>query len=204
MGLKLSKASRGGHGAGHGAGKRGGHGGHGGAASAHGHKSAVLCVVASPDGEGYATSSWDTTAKVWDGVRGGVVQTLAKHVMPVMSVAYTADSQRIVTASWDKTACVWDAVTGEMEHVLKGHKAVLWGADFSPSGTHVVTASGDQTAKVWFIPKAERVQGQGNTAAGAPAGQQADSPGRWLQQHYKKEGVPEPFTDPALTNRNTE
>ena len=86
-----------------------------------GHKGLVDSASFSPDGSHVVTSSWDTTARVWDSKTGAALATLSGHKFWVTSAAFSPDGSRIVSASWDKTARVWDAKTGTSLVVLSGH-----------------------------------------------------------------------------------
>jgi WD40 repeat protein/serine/threonine protein kinase len=104
----------------------------------------------SPDGTRIVTASiTGKTARVWDGMTGQNLTTLAGHEHVVLSAQFSPDGTRIVTASGDKTARVWDAATGRSLTTLAGHEDTVNSVQFSPDGTRIVTVSSDKTARIW-------------------------------------------------------
>ncbi|KAJ2900301.1 hypothetical protein MKZ38_002519 [Zalerion maritima] len=121
-----------------------------------GHRSWVLVVAWSPDGERLATGGNDKEVRVWDPEKGKQVGAAwAGHRDFITSLAWEPyhlwdreSGGRLASASKDSTVRVWRANTGRTEHVLSGHKGkvtcVRWG------GTGMVyTASNDKTIRVW-------------------------------------------------------
>ena len=77
----------------------------------------------SPDGKRLATSSRDSTAKVWDAETGQEIFTLKGHTAAVGGVTFSPDGTRLATGSLDGVAKVWDLNTGK--------------ETAEPDGTHV-------------------------------------------------------------------
>ena len=103
----------------------------------------------SPDGRRIVTSSWDTTAKIWDAATGVVARRLTGHDGFVNDATFCPENRRVVTASDDRTARLWDAETGELLVRFTGHRDRVRTALFSPDARHVLTASNDGTARIW-------------------------------------------------------
>src|SRR3972149_531356 len=72
----------------------------------------VVGVAFSPDGIRFATSSTDSTAKIWDVKTGKLLFTLTGHTAAVTDIEYSPDGLKIATGILDATAKIWDAATG--------------------------------------------------------------------------------------------
>ena len=115
-----------------------------------GHSDRVLSAVFDEEGTKIVTTSFDSTAKIWDVVTGRLIHTLQGHSAGVRSAAFDRRGTKIVTASLDNTAKIWDVERGQLIHTL-GHGDRVWSAAFDSTGTKIVTASLDSTAKIWDI-----------------------------------------------------
>jgi WD40 repeat protein len=58
-----------------------------------GHTSSVSSVAFSADGRRLASSSYDTTVRVWEAKTGALQQTLEGHIDFIRSVAFSADGR---------------------------------------------------------------------------------------------------------------
>ena len=116
-----------------------------------GHSKKVVSAVFSTDGRKIATSSYDSTAKIWDVTTGKLLFTLDKHRGEIYAAVFSPDGRKIVTASDDKTAMVWDVSSGKLLHTLEGHARQVQSAVFSPDGKKILNASLDNNAKIWDV-----------------------------------------------------
>ena len=108
------------------------------------------------DGRPHAvTSSYDTTARVWDLTTGACRHTLAGHTHWVRAVAVAQIEGRphAVTTGDDHTARVWDLTTGACLRALTGHTDWVRAVAVTQINgrPHVVTAGDDHTARVWDL-----------------------------------------------------
>jgi WD40 repeat protein len=117
-----------------------------------GHTGGVTSCAFSPDGNLLATTSDDSTARIWRVTDGAEhVVTLSGHSGGVWSCAFSPDGEFLITASTDKTARIWRSSTGELVVVLRGHSDWVRTCAFSPDGSLVATASADKTTRLWRV-----------------------------------------------------
>lgn len=114
-----------------------------------GHRDTVKSVVFSPDGQTIASSSSDTTIKLWNAVTGRERVALDGHAGPVNSVSFSPDGRTIASGSHDKTVKLWDAATGQESVTLSGHTKKVTSVSFSLDGQTIVSGSHDKTIKLW-------------------------------------------------------
>ena len=74
-----------------------------------GHESWVLSVAVHPGGTHVASSSSDSTVKLWDLNTRTCVQTAREHADQVWGVAWAADGARLASVSDDKSLVVYSA-----------------------------------------------------------------------------------------------
>jgi nucleoside phosphorylase len=115
------------------------------------HTRTVLAVEFSPHGSVLATSSEDSTARLWDTRTGTPIRTLAGHAGAVNSVRFSPDGTFLATASEDRTARLWRVADGAHSCIMSGHDAAVWKVAFSPDGALLATASNDHTARLWQV-----------------------------------------------------
>ncbi|MGZ0166324.1 MAG: protein kinase domain-containing protein, partial [Planctomycetales bacterium] len=116
------------------------------------HTDAVLSVHFSKAGEGgqkLLTTSYDTTARLWNVATGKQDRRLLGHNGWVWDAQFSPDEKKIVTVSQDGTAIVWDANTGEPGSPFNGHHGPVYSAAFSATGDAVVTGGYDKRVLVW-------------------------------------------------------
>ncbi|KAF9071677.1 WD40-repeat-containing domain protein [Rhodocollybia butyracea] len=95
-----------------------------------GHQRQISHVVFSPDGRWAASSSWDSSIRLWEGRTGKFVATLRGHVGAVYRLAWSADGRMLVSASKDATVKIWDLKTYKLKVDLPGHTDEVYCVDF--------------------------------------------------------------------------
>ncbi len=73
-----------------------------------GHSAFVSSVAFSPDGKYLASSSKDTTLRLWSVESKKQLSMLQGHSSTVYSIAFSPDSKYLVSGSEDKTVKLWN------------------------------------------------------------------------------------------------
>ncbi|MBP5975548.1 CHAT domain-containing protein [Brasilonema sp. CT11] len=98
-----------------------------------------------------ASSSDDTTIKLWDATTGECVKTLWGHSSWVNAISFSLDGQILASASRDQTVKLWDWRTGECLHTLEGHTHRVKTVAFNPQSSMLASGSDDNTVKLWDV-----------------------------------------------------
>ena len=138
--------------------------------SLNGHTDNVWGVRWSPDGKQLASSAYDGTLKIWDGVNGDKRKTFLGHSSfhYVSGVTWSPDGAHIAAGGWDRTVRVWNTASGNELLVLRGHTGGVWDLDWSPDGSRLASREQDgQTIKLWDAITGQEIltltsRGEGN------------------------------------------
>ncbi|MFC8664601.1 NB-ARC domain-containing protein [Streptomyces sp. NPDC057199] len=114
-----------------------------------GHRGPVYAVAYSPDGARIATTSRDTTVRIWSSATGEALHTLTGHHEPVRAVAFSLDGRLLATGGRDATVRIWNAATGQAVRTVRGHDGPVLAVAFSPDGSRLATGSSDATVRIW-------------------------------------------------------
>ncbi len=98
-----------------------------------------------------ATSSDDTTIKLWDANTGECFKTLWGHDSWVHCISFSPDARILASGSRDQTVKLWDWHTGECLHTLAGHVDEVKTITFSSCGRFVASGSYDNAIKLWEL-----------------------------------------------------
>ncbi|XP_074547127.1 sperm-associated antigen 16 protein isoform X2 [Halichoeres trimaculatus] len=102
-----------------------------------------------PDGAKLATTSGDTTVRLWDFSRGCCVLTLSGHTQPVWCCSFHSFGHSLASCSADKTAKLWDLNTETCCLTMRRHTASVNSVCFLPFSDLVLTSSADKTLAMW-------------------------------------------------------
>lgn len=123
-----------------------------------GHQDRVEAIAYSPDGEVFATASWDGIVRLWNRRSGAALQMLKGHSSGVLAIAFSQDGEMLASASWDYTVSLWSRKTGEELQKLRGHHGGVTDVAFAPDGETLATASWDYTLRIWDSRKGNVLQ----------------------------------------------
>lgn len=131
-----------------------------------GHERAIDSINVSPDGQRFATGSWDTMLKVWStdfsdveasvepkrskkdcGSTKTPKMTLQGHRESVSAVQWM-DNETIVTGSYDHTIKVWDLHLEGIKTEISGNKA-FFDINYSPLNNLIIAASADKNLRIY-------------------------------------------------------
>ena len=121
-----------------------------------GHDGYIQSVNYSPDGATIATSSWDSTTRLWDATTGASQGVLSGHTDIVYHATFSSDGKYVATASDDKTAMVWNRTDQTAVFSIQ-HKGRVFHVAFSHDADLIATASADDTIQVWRISTQSKV-----------------------------------------------
>ncbi len=118
--------------------------------SGHTVGSAVTVVAWSPNGQLFASASYDGTVRVWK-PGSGTAYVYTGHSGGVLGLAWSPDSRRIASASLDRTVHLWDATTGGNVFIYRGHSGGVYTVAWSPDGKHLASGGdgNDESVQVW-------------------------------------------------------
>ncbi|MEQ8972937.1 MAG: hypothetical protein RIE73_21360 [Coleofasciculus sp. C1-SOL-03] len=112
-------------------------------------KLSIISVSFSPNGKTLASSSTDTTIKLWNRETGENIATFTGHNSRINSVSFSPDGKILASGSADTTIKLWNRETGENIATFTGHKSWVNSASFSPDGKILASGSADNTIKLW-------------------------------------------------------
>ncbi|VDD94700.1 unnamed protein product [Enterobius vermicularis] len=117
-----------------------------------GHRSPLTRVIFHPVYSIIASSSEDSTIKVWDFESGEFERSLKGHTDAVQDIAFDASGKLLASCSADMSIKLWEFVqTYECMKTLRGHDHNISSVAFLPSGDHLLSASRDHTIKMWEV-----------------------------------------------------
>jgi WD40 repeat protein len=118
-----------------------------------GHDKEITSLAFSPDDRLIASTSVDTTIRVWNTTTGAEVPpSLRGHEHSVLCVAFSPDGTQIVSGSSDKTIRLWGVISGtQIISPLLGHEDSIQGVAFSPDGTLVASGSAAGCVRMWNL-----------------------------------------------------
>jgi WD40 repeat protein len=109
-----------------------------------GHKSTVVCVAFSADGQRLASGAdRDQSARVWNVQSGETMAVYSGHHSEVRCVAFSPDGKRIVSGERKGELRIWETETGKELLPLTGHKGWPYNVAFSPNGNRIVSIGHD-------------------------------------------------------------
>ncbi len=117
----------------------------------YGHRGPVVGLDFSPDGSLIATSSYDTTIRVFRSSGIGKPRVFRGHTKDVLTVEFDPAGRRLASASADGTVRIWGLESGTDPVVLGAAGATVSSARFSPDGSQLVAATHAGTVLLYSL-----------------------------------------------------
>ena len=104
-----------------------------------GHSAQISDVAFAPDGNTLASSSLDSTVRVWSVREQRELSVLVGHEGAVDAVAFSPDGRTLASAGQDGTVRLWDIESKQVIVVLRRHTGRVYSLAFSPDGIHLAS-----------------------------------------------------------------
>ncbi|CAL9729802.1 U4/U6 small nuclear ribonucleoprotein Prp4p [Monosporozyma unispora] len=113
------------------------------------HEQRVVTTKFHPSDRYIASTSFDTTWKLWDVETSKELLLQEGHAKEVYSLAFHHDGALVCTGGLDNLGMVWDIRSGSLVMTLSGHVKSVYAVDWSPNGYNLATAGGDGAIHIW-------------------------------------------------------
>lgn len=115
-----------------------------------GHSNVILHVSWHPSGARLATTSVDTTARIWEVSSQRELLRLTGYAHGVNQASWSPDAaSRLATCSFDGTIRIWSAQDGSLIQKIGGHSEDVRDVAWSPDGHILASASSDRSIALW-------------------------------------------------------
>ena len=104
------------------------------------HRTGLVALAFSPDGQLLATGCHDGSVHLWDIATRREVCTLEGHTQGVIYVAFAPDGKTLASGSWDMTVRLWDVAQRSAITTFRGHTGEVKALSFSPDGKTLASA----------------------------------------------------------------
>ena len=95
------------------------------------------------------TTSYDTTARLWDLATGQLRGVFSGHEAPILTGVVYANGKLLATASQDSTARIWDVSSGRQIAVLRHGEGAVTALALDDAGRLLATVAGDGAVRIF-------------------------------------------------------
>lgn len=121
-----------------------------------GHTGLTNVLAYSPDSSMAASSSFDSTVRLWKLKTGEALHIWTDHTDATTYVDFSPDGQKVVSAGVDGFVYVWDVVSGAKLATFKHATGVVTSV-FSPDGLRVMTGDTGGAGHVWDVVTGQEI-----------------------------------------------
>ncbi len=114
------------------------------------HDGEVQSIRFSQDGKSMLTTSYDTTAKLWEFPSARPIATF-HHTDVVRDADLSPDGRLLATTTGDRRAWIWEVASGRLLHGPLPHNYTIHTVFFSKDARTISTYSGDRIARQWDV-----------------------------------------------------
>jgi WD40 repeat protein len=118
-----------------------------------GHSERLGHVDFHPSGHFFATTSFDSTWRLWDVETAAELLLQDGHAFETYAVSFQGDGALVATGDFGGVAHVWDLRSGRRLWSALGHGKKVLCAAWSPDGYTLATGSDDHTVRIWDLRK---------------------------------------------------
>ena len=121
-----------------------------------GHTDCVVFSTWSPDGAYVASTSRDTTTRIWKiGQENGQHQVLKHGCVYATGAAFSPDGKYLVTCHLNGKIVTWTKGQNkndwEQKQEFQGHRGAVFSVLVSPNSKHIISSGFDKTIRTWDI-----------------------------------------------------
>ncbi len=116
----------------------------------------VSAIAWSPDSQRIASVGEDGTVKLWDAVKGELIQTFKGHEGMTQAVALSPNGQFLASSGKDKTIRIWKIANGTVAHAIE-HSSEANALSFSRNGQLLVSGHTDCNIQVWQTASGQKL-----------------------------------------------
>ena len=115
-----------------------------------GHRDPITGLSFSADARFLATSSYDSSVKIWDLKSGELARTFQRENRDIGAIALSPDAERLAISYREGAPVteIWDVSASSLERTLEGHTRAVSGLAFSPDGARMASAALDDLSLI--------------------------------------------------------
>ena len=114
------------------------------------HEHVVTSVRFLPGDSLVASSSADSTVKIWRRESRDIVHNI-KQPSGVSYMDISQDGMYVATGGYDSKLRLWQISDGTLLKTFDGHKGTIWCVDFSNDGKYIASSGDDAVIRIWEV-----------------------------------------------------
>ncbi|MFM9847685.1 MAG: hypothetical protein ACKVP3_11055 [Hyphomicrobiaceae bacterium] len=124
-----------------------------------GHANVITSNAFSSDGKLALTTSYDSTARLWDAATGVLLRTFSGFGASIYCGAFSPDGGQVLTGGQGRALRLWDATSGKLIRTLINPDpyGIVRAIAFGHDGRHAFSATISPNIRIWDISKGSHV-----------------------------------------------